>query len=156
MAGLFALVGLTGCADLHNVLSLDPGGVDPNSPVAVKTVETSRANVKYVRFSDVPQTPKNLRPASAFKAQVGGMVDQCRKMKGETASLPAAQSDTEGFARTTSDQVLKLGLTPPSPDQTEQTEAYVAKLRAMAAAPADLSAPTSPPPQMPPPPPPRP
>lgn len=134
---LLLLASMVGCADLHNVMSLDPGGVDPSSPVAAKTVAASRSDAKYIPFEKVPVLPKDLRPASAYKTEVGDMVDRRRALERQTAGLPVAQTDTEGFARTNSDKLLKLGLTPPAPDQSDQTDAYVAKLRALAAAPRD-------------------
>ncbi len=138
---LLLLAGVAGCADLRNVMSLDPGGVDPASPVAARTVAASRTDAKYIPFQQAPLLPKDLRPASDFKAQVSDMVGRRRTLERQTASLPAGQTDTEAFARTNSEKLLKLGLKPPAADQSDQTDAYVAKLRALAAPPRDNDAP---------------
>ena len=104
-------------------------------------VAASRARVDYIPFQQAPLLPKDLRPASDFKAQVGDMIGRRRTLERQAASLPASQTDTEAFARANSEKLLKLGLTPPAADQSDQTDAYVAKLRALAAPPRDKDAP---------------
>jgi hypothetical protein len=139
-----ALLGLgsTGCADLRRAASLDPGGVNPESPIAERAVAASRARLTSPRFSDIPAQPKNVRAASAFKGQVVQMVDARRGMNAQTAALPPAQTGTEAFATRYRDELTRKNLTAPPEDQAAQTEAYVAKLREMAGAPANPSTPT--------------
>jgi hypothetical protein len=139
-----ALLGLgsAGCADLRRAASLDPGGVNPESPIAEQAVAASRAKLTSPRFSDIPAQPKDVRPASTFKGQVVQMVDARRGMNAATAALPPAQTGTEAFATRYRDELTRKNLTAPPEDQAAQTEAYVAKLREMAGAPAGPPAPT--------------
>lgn len=132
---LIALVataaGLTGCADVGRALSLDPGGVDPGSPIAARAVEASRGHYEIVEFASIPKIPGDVAPAALVKSRVAGMVEVRRDLARKTSQLPAAQTDTEGFSQRTRDPLLAKGLTPPAPDQDAQTDAYVQRLRAL-------------------------
>ena len=123
--------GLSGCADASRALSLDPGGVDPSSPIAARAVAASRGRYDIVEFRSIPPVPADVLSATDVKSRVTDMMDVRRDLARKTASLPPAQSDTEGFSQRTRDPLLARNLTPPAADQDAQTEAYVERLRAI-------------------------
>jgi hypothetical protein len=123
--------GLSGCADVSRALSLDPGGVDPSSPIAAKAVAASRGRYDIVEFRNIPPVPTDVLSAADVKSRVAGMVDVRRDLARKTAALPPAQSDTEGFSQRTRDPLLARNLAPPAADQDAQTQAYVERLRAI-------------------------
>ncbi len=134
--------GLSGCADVSRALSLDPGGVDPSSPIAAKAVAASRGHYEIVEFRKIPPTPADVLSPTEVRSRVSGMVDIRRDLTRKTAALPPAQSDTEGFSQRTRDPLLARNLTPPTADQDSQTEAYVQRLRAISLPPGNESAPS--------------
>ena len=129
VALLILTVGMTGCTDVRRALSLDPGSVDPRSPIAIKAVEASRQHYRTIEFSSIPKVPSDLMTAPEVKSEVTGMMDVRRDLGRQTASLPPPQTDTEGFSQRTRDPLLAKDLVAPSPDQAARTDAYVQQLR---------------------------
>ena len=141
LALVVTAAGLSGCADVSRALSLDPGGVDPGSPIAAKAVAASRGRYDVVEFRKIPPVPADVLSPKDVKSRVAGMVDVRRDLTRKTAALPPAQSDTEGFSQRTRDPLLAKNLTPPAVDQDAQTEAYVQRLRAISLPPGNDPAP---------------
>lgn len=133
-------VQLAGCADLREVTSLNPGGVDPNSAIAREAVAASRSRPRMPRFADIPKAPAGILAAPAIKADVGVLVDERRALNGRIARLPTTPTDTEQFAARTTGPLLAKGLTPPPPDQAELTNDFAFVTRASVQPPADPSA----------------
>lgn len=122
-------VGLAGCADISRSLSIDPGGVDPASPVARHAVAASRAQYPAPRLADIPPVSKGFEPASEIKASVVRLIGERRGLNGGVFALPPAQSDTDRFLSQTRDPLLARSLTPPPADQAAQSEAFAEQLR---------------------------
>jgi len=145
---LAATIGLSpallGCADLRQVTSLDPGGVDPNSAIAREAVAASRSRPRMPHFADIPKAPKDIIPAPAVKTDVGVLVGERRALNGRIARLPTTPSDTEQFIARASGPLLAKGLTPPPPDQAERTTDFADVTRASVQPPPDPSAPQAP------------
>ncbi len=129
-AALLAVAGLvSGCSDLSEVMSLDPGGVSPTSPVARQTVAASRANVTAPRLADIPPVPKGLIPPDVVKGSVIRLVSERRSLNDLIFALPPAPTDTDRFLATTRDVLDARGLTPPPEDQPARTEAFASEIR---------------------------
>ncbi len=130
-AALLAVAGLvSGCADLREGLSLDPGGVTPTSPVARQTVAASRASYPMPRLADIPPVPTGLVPAADIKGSVTRLVGDRRSLNAQIFALPPAPTDTERFVAGTRNVLEARGLTPPPEDQTARTEAFASEVRA--------------------------
>ena len=121
---------LAACADLRQVASLDPGGVDPSSAIAREAVSASRARPRMPRFADIPKAPADIVAASAIKTDVGALVGERRALNGRITRLPPTPSDTDQFAARVSGPLLAKGLTPPPPDQAELTNDFAVVTRA--------------------------
>jgi hypothetical protein len=120
---------LSGCSDVTQALSLDPGGVSPSSPVARQTVAASRANLRAPRLADIPPVPKGLTPASEIKGSVIRLVSDRRNLNDLIFALPPAPADTDHFLARSRDVLIARGLTPPPEDQSAQTEAFASDIR---------------------------
>jgi len=127
---LLAVTGLlSGCSDLNEVLSLDPGGVTPTSPVAHQAVAASRAAYPMPRLADIPPVPKGLAPASEIKGSVIRLIGDRRSLNDLIFALPPAPSDTDRFLAGSRDVLLSRRLTPPPEDQPARTEAFANEIR---------------------------
>jgi len=120
---------VSGCTDLREVLSLDPGGVTPTSPVARQTVAASRASYPMPRLADIPPVPTGLVPAADIKGSVVRLVGDRRSVNAQILALPPAPTDTERFVAGTRDVLDARGLTPPPADQPARTEAFASDIR---------------------------
>ena len=89
---------LTACADLRQVASLDPGGVDPSSAIAREAVAASRSRPRMPRFAEIPKAPGDIVAALSIKSDVGVLVGERRALNRRIARLPPTQSDTDQFA----------------------------------------------------------
>jgi len=131
---------LAGCADLRQVASLDPGGVDPGSSIARQAVAASRSRPRMPRFADIPKPPSDLLSAPSVKSDVGVLVGERRGLNSRIARMPPAPSDTEQFAARVSRPLLAKDLTPPPPDQAELTNDFAEVTRTGFQPPADPAA----------------
>ncbi len=122
---------LSGCSDVTQALSLDPGGVRPDSPLAWQAVAASRASYPTPRLADIPATPKGLAPASAIKSSVIRMIGERRTLNDVIFALPPAQTDTDRFLASTRDRLAARPLTPPPEDQPALTAAFADQARAL-------------------------
>ena len=132
---------LTACADLRQVASLDPGGVDPRSAIAREAVAASRSRPRMPRFAEIPKAPGDIVAALSIKSDVGVLVGERRALNRRIARLPPTQSDTDQFAARVSAPLLAKGLTPPPPDQAELTNDFAFVTRAGVQPPPDPSTP---------------
>ena len=121
---------LGGCADVTRSLSLDPGGVSADSPLARQAVAASRGNYTAPRLADIPAVPKGLAPASAIKVSVIRMIGERRTLNDVIFALPPAQTDTDLFLTHTRDVLAARPLTPPPEDQPALTAAFADQARA--------------------------
>jgi len=129
-AALLAAAGLlAGCSDVTQALSLDPGGVNPDSPIAREAVAASRGAYPTPRLADIPAVPKGLPPASVIKASVIRMISERRTLNDVVFALPPAQTDTDQFLSRTRDALAARPLTPPPEDQPALTAAFAEQAR---------------------------
>jgi hypothetical protein len=129
-AAALAVAGLvTGCSDLTEVLSLDPGGVSPTSPVARQAVAASRANFRAPRLADIPAVPTGLAPAADIKSSVVRLMGDRRSLNDLIFALPPAPTDTDRFLAGSRDVLNARALTPPPENQPALTEAFASETR---------------------------
>ena len=114
-AAALAVAGLvTGCSDLTEVLSLDPGGVSPTSPVARQAVAA---------------VPTGLAPAADIKSSVVRLMGDRRSLNDLIFALPPAPTDTDRFLAGSRDVLNARALTPPPENQPALTEAFASETR---------------------------
>lgn len=106
--------------------------VDPASPIAAEVAKAAHVNAAYPSFSDIPKTPKDLRPVR----QYGRAADDLQVAAAELVRATAPETwsltgDTEAFAGGARSQV---GAELPPADPAA-TEAYVKELRKRATPP---------------------
>ena len=130
-AGLAA----AGCADLARVTSLRPDNVDAASPVAAQVRQASQAKYPRPRFRDIPPAPTDVRPPGAWRRAVNETTQAGGALTAWVAANPSTlNNDTESFAegQRASIPASERAAAPPDP---AGTEAFAARLRAMAAPP---------------------
>jgi len=133
-AALLCLV-VAGCSSVDPTSRLRPGPVDPNSAVAEKVRQASRAHYPAPKFSDVPKPPKDVRTASAWRGSVVDTVQSRRPITQWTAENPPMVGGTEQFAAGARASLPAGEVGAPPSDASEATEAFAAALRAQAAPP---------------------
>ena len=138
LLGLALCAGLTasGCADLARVSTLAPDPVDATSAVAQQVRAASAADYARPRFRDIPPAPADVRPAAAWRGAVNQTVQAGSALTAWVAANPTtiAAGDAENFAegQRASIPANERGAPPSDP---AGTEAFAARLRAMAAPP---------------------
>jgi hypothetical protein len=138
LTGLALGAGLAaaGCADLARVTSLAPDPVDAASPVAQRVREASAADYPRPRFRDIPPAPVDVRPAEAWRGAVNQTVQAGSALTAWVAANPTtvAAGATETFAEGQRASIPASEREAP-PSDPAGTEAFAARLRAMAAPP---------------------
>ena len=124
-----------GCADLSRAVSLSPSPVDPTSPIADQVAKAVRTDFRRPRFSEVPPAPTDVRPPGQWRksveetAQAGAALTA--RLAAEPIDLP---SETQAFAEEQRASIPASEREAP-PSDPAGTEAFAARLRAMAAPP---------------------
>ena len=135
MSAACAALMAAGCADLARVASLDPDKVDASSPVAEQVRQASRAHYPRPSFRDIPPAPTDVRPPGAWRRAVNETTRAGGALTAWVAANPSTlNNDTESFAegQRASIPASERAAAPPDP---AGTEAFAARLRAMAAPP---------------------
>ena len=137
LAVLFgAAAGLAGCAEPARILGMSTLPVDSSSPVAKDVIYASQHPGPYPHFAEIPKTPTDIRPVSAWRTAVVDLQHRQATLVAQVAALPPAPTDTEAFAA-----AQRLRATPPplvtapAPDAEEQARAYAEALRKRATPP---------------------
>ena len=112
---------------LHGLSNQPP--IDASSAVARDVAYANKHPGPYPRFSDIPNIPTDVRPASAWRSAVEDLKQRKAAVDAEAAALPPAQSDTEGFASNTRSRAAADPADVPPPDAAAQTESYAKSLR---------------------------
>jgi hypothetical protein len=95
---LAATAGSLGACATPTVSVVTPTAV-ADSPVAGEVRQASAARGAYPKFSDIPATPMDVRPASAWSQSIYDMLRLRRQMLIEAAMAPPPPSDTAVFAQ---------------------------------------------------------
>lgn len=83
--------------------------VDPNSAVAAEVAAMSGKNGPYPRFEDMPKTPRDIRPQSAWSRTIYDTLRLRRVMLIEAAMAGPPPEDTEQFAQSVRDRAAAAG-----------------------------------------------
>jgi len=126
---------LAGCIHAPSLNPLEASGVNPDSTVAAEVVAASRTTGPYPHFSQVPAIPTDVRPVSAWRASVLSEWGQKRQTEHEDAVIPFTLANTEAWAQRTRLKIPADETAKPTPNATEETEAYAAAERARATPP---------------------
>ncbi len=130
-----AAASLAGCSLPSQVAGFHSPAIDPASPVYQDVMAATRHPGPYPKFSDIPQIPGDLRPASAWAVAVADIHQDKAQLDGAVAALPPVQTDTEAFAASSRGEAKPPALDLPAPDAAQQTQAYAQSLRARATPP---------------------
>lgn len=128
-----AAASLTGCAESSRIFGLSSPPVDADSPIAKDVIYASQHPGPYPTFSDIPKTPTDVRPVSAWKAAVTNLQDRKAMLEARAAQLPPAPNDTEAFAA--AQRSRAVAPPPVSESSGQQTEAEAKALRERATPP---------------------
>ena len=124
LAALATTCALGGCSLPDMVFQPPP--VDLTSPVAKEVAEASAANSPYPRFRDMPEAPKDIRPASAWTNNIYNVLRLRRQMQALAELYPQTLHDTDNFAAAQRSRVA----VPTSPADTAAQEAATAQFAA--------------------------
>jgi hypothetical protein len=113
------------------------GAVDPTSPVAADVKAAERAPGRYPKFSEIPPVPKDVRPATAWRAAVYDEWALKQRTEAEAAALPFALDgkDTQAWAQAELAKIPPAEMIPPAADSAARSEAYAAAARGRATPP---------------------
>ncbi len=110
--------------------------MDPKSPVYQDVMYATRHPGPYPQFSDIPKTPTDVRPVSAWAEAVASIKHDKASLDSSVGALPALPTDTETFAANS-----RTAVQPPAPadaappDTPDQAQAYAQSLRQRATPP---------------------
>jgi hypothetical protein len=111
------------------------GGVDPNSSVAAEVNEASRTPGPYPRLNQLPPTPTDVRPVSAWKSAVVSEWMEKKQVEAAAAAIPFTLNNTDAFADSARARITP-GLAGQAPaDAQSQAEAFAEAGRARATPP---------------------
>lgn len=124
LAGVCAL----GACSLPDMV-FQPPPVDLTSPLAKEVAEASAASTPYPRFRDLPEAPKDIRPASAWTHNVYNVLRLRRQMQALAELYPQTLHDADVFAK-----VEKAKVQPPTnpadiPAQAAATDQFATAQR---------------------------
>jgi len=133
-------VGALLCASQAVAAGANPfgsGPIDPASPVAADIVDAQRHPGPYPSFADIATAPKDVRPATAWRAAVYDVWGKKKRTEAEAAAIPfvLVTGESEGWAQTQRTKIPADEMIGPAADTAEQTEAFAAEQRARATPP---------------------
>jgi S-adenosylmethionine:diacylglycerol 3-amino-3-carboxypropyl transferase len=131
---LIAGASLAGCNTLAKNNYFLPGGIDQQSAVAAQVKAAQQAPGPYPKFSQIHAIPKDVRPVTAWRANVTEALAKKQQADAAVAAYPYSLQNTEAFA---ADQRSRIPAAEaaPSTDASSATDAYAAKVRARATTP---------------------
>ena len=89
----------------------------------------------YPKFSDIPKTPTDVRPASAWAVAVADIKADRAHLKSAVAALPPPAADTEAFAANARTAAQAPIAAAPPADAAAETQDYAQSLKARATPP---------------------
>lgn len=113
------------------------GPVDANSPVAADVAKAQREPGPYPSFVHVPPVPRDVRPASAWRAAVYETWGLKQSLEAEAAAIPftLAVGQAGAWAAAERAKIPAAEMTPPPADTAGQAEAFAETARARATPP---------------------
>jgi hypothetical protein len=130
-----AALAMAGCAGGAAVNPFAAGGINPDSSVAAEVTAASRSPGPYPRFSQVPAVPTDVRPVPVWRNAVIGEWADKRQTEREAAALAFTLGGTEAWAESMRGRIPRDELSRPTPNATDQSEAFAAAERARATPP---------------------
>ena len=111
--------------------------MNPASPIAAQAHEAQQHPGPYPTFAQVPPLPKDVRPVSAWRADIADTWALKRQTEAEAAAIPftLAQGDAQPWADAELAKIPAPEMVPPSADSSQETEAFAAAARARATPP---------------------
>ena len=106
--------------------------VDPKSPVYQDVMNATRHPGPYPKFSDIPKTPTDIRPVSAWAVAIADIKADRSRLDSAVAALPPAAADTEAFAANARTQAQAPA---PPAEAAAETQDYAQSLKARATPP---------------------
>ena len=120
---------------MHAANPFATGPVDSSSPVAGAVTAASSLSGGYPKFSEVPPVPTDVRPISAWRQAVIGAWALKVSTEAQAARIPFTLNNSLGWAAAERAKIPADQATPPAADNSAETEAYAAALRARATPP---------------------
>lgn len=132
-----AAVALAGCAETSKLNPMAEGPINPASPVAGDIVKAEHTPGPYPTFLQVPPVPKDVRPASAWRASVAETLGWKRQTQAEAAAIPftLVVGDADSWAQVERAKIPASEMDAPATDASQQAEAFAAAARARATPP---------------------
>jgi hypothetical protein len=126
-----AAASLCGCQFPAQVAGFRTASVNPASPVYQDVMKATASPGPFPRFSEIPRTPTDIRPVTAWAADVAEVKADKSSLQGAVADMPPPPTDTESFAA-----AARAGAQAPAAAvSSDQTEADAQSLRARATPP---------------------
>ncbi len=123
------------CAGLPGNETFAPSPALASSPVAQEVLANDAKAGPYPTFAEVPPTPQDIRPASAWSNAIIETLNARRQMEALAQVTPLTLSDSEAFAAAARAQAKA----PPPPTETrreaEQTDIFARQQRERATLP---------------------
>jgi hypothetical protein len=128
---------LAGCAETDRANPLTFGKVDSNSSVAADVAAAQGSPGPYPSFSHIPPTPKDVRPALAWRESVAETWALKRRTETDAAAVPfgLTSGEAQGWADTERAKIPAEEMTPPPADAAADTQAFADTARARATPP---------------------
>ena len=130
-----AAASLCACQAPKQAAGFHTAAVDPASPVYQDVMNAERHPGAFPRFSEIPKTPADIRPVSAWAAAVAGIKADKASLDSGVEALPPAPADTESFAANARTQTRAPDLPAPSADTSAETHDFAQSLKARATPP---------------------
>ena len=129
---VLGVVGLAGCVGNGTVSRLASGGVDSTSSSAEAVREASAHPYPYPDVKRLPLVPRDVRPLPAFGVQAAALRQDRDGLQTWAATHPAMVDDTDAYAERARGRGADPAGPAPPPDQSQRSEAWAARLRAVA------------------------
>lgn len=106
---LLVITAAAGVAACAGPASFSPPPMAEGSPVAAQVAAISGKDGPYPRFVDIPKTPKDVRPTTAWSRTIYDTLRLRRMMLVEAAMAGPAPEDTAQFAQSVRDKAAEPG-----------------------------------------------
>ena len=126
---------MAGCVQMPDLNPFAVGGVNRQSGVAAEVEAANHAPGSYPRFSQIPTVATDVRSVPAWRSAVIYEWGQKRQTEREAAAIPFTLANTEAWAQRTRAKIPSDERSQPTPNVSEQTEAFAAAERARATPP---------------------
>lgn len=126
---------LCGCQTPSQIAGFRTAAVDPKSPVYQDVMNATRHPGPYPKFQDIPKTPTDIRPASAWAVAIADIKSDRAKVDSAVAALPPPATDAESFAVNARTQAQAPEAAAPPTEASAEAHDYAQSLKARATPP---------------------